>query len=178
MGRRNVLVDGSSGSGKTAVCHELRRRGYQAFNGDRELAYRGDPRTGTPVDEPGIADEAERAAWVSAHLCWKVEQVRVLAADRRESSSFFCGGSRNTSRFLHLFDAVFVLDVDLATLHRRLDERPADEWAGRGRTVERELIVRLHETGADLPPGTRIDANRPLVQVVDELLRRCGVDPA
>jgi adenylate kinase family enzyme len=177
VGQRNVLVDGSSGSGKTAVCHELRRRGYQALNGDRDLAYRGDPRTGTPVDEPGTADEVERAAWVSGHLCWKVEQVRALADDRRESLTFFCGGSRNTASLLHLFDAVFVLDVDLATLHRRLDERPADEWAGRGRTAERELVVRLHQTQEDLPPGVRIDAAQPLARVVDELLRRCGEDP-
>jgi hypothetical protein len=30
----------------------------------------------------------------------------------------------------------------------------------------------------DQPPGVRIDATRPMVQVVDELLRRCGVDLA
>jgi adenylate kinase family enzyme len=178
VGQRNVLVDGSSGSGKTAVCHELRRRGYEAFNGDRELGYLGDPRTVTPVDEPAVADEAHRAAWVSEHPCWRGEQVQALAADQREPVSFFCGGSRNTSSFLQLSDAVLLLDVDLDTLHRRLDGRPADEWAGRGRTAERELVVRLHESGADLPPGVRIDATRPMVQVVDELLRRCGVDLA
>jgi hypothetical protein len=131
-----------------------------------------------PVDEPAAVDDAQRAAWISEHLCWRVEQVQALAADQREPVSFFCGGSRNTSQFLHLFDVVLLLDVDLGTLHRRLDERPADEWAGRGRTAERELVVRLHETGADLPPGVRIDATRPLGEVVDDLLRRCGVDLA
>jgi len=28
MGRRNYLIDGVSGAGKTAVCTELQRRGY------------------------------------------------------------------------------------------------------------------------------------------------------
>lgn len=49
MGVRNYLVEGVSGTGKTSVCHELSRRGYQAINGDRELAYRGDPATGQPT---------------------------------------------------------------------------------------------------------------------------------
>jgi predicted ATPase len=95
VGKHNVLVDGSSGSGKTAVCQELRRRGHDALNGDRELAYLGDPRTGTPVSEPAaFADDAHRAAWISAHLCWRVERVQALVADQREPVTFFCGGSR------------------------------------------------------------------------------------
>ena len=28
MGKRNYLIEGVSGTGKTSVCHELRRRGY------------------------------------------------------------------------------------------------------------------------------------------------------
>jgi hypothetical protein len=49
MGKRNYLIERVSGTGKTAVCHELRRRGYHAINGDRELAYRGDPTTGEKI---------------------------------------------------------------------------------------------------------------------------------
>ncbi|WP_281965747.1 hypothetical protein [Serinicoccus marinus] len=52
MGRVNLLVEGVSGTGKTSVCRELRRRGIQAFNGDTELAYQGDPATGAPVSGP------------------------------------------------------------------------------------------------------------------------------
>jgi hypothetical protein len=46
MGMRNYLIEGVSGTGKTSVCNELQRRGYHAINGDRELAYQGDPETG------------------------------------------------------------------------------------------------------------------------------------
>ena len=35
MGKRNYLIEGVSGTGKTSVCQELRRRGYVAINGDR-----------------------------------------------------------------------------------------------------------------------------------------------
>ena len=37
MGRRNYLIEGLSGTGKTSVCDELQRRGYHAIHGDREL---------------------------------------------------------------------------------------------------------------------------------------------
>ena len=133
MGRRNYLIEGLSRSGKTSVCDELQRRGHHAIHGDRELAYQGDPETGEPTEGSG-----------HEHHIWNVDRVKALVADRNEAVTFFCGGSRNFSKFIDLFDGVFVLEVDLATLHRRLDERPDDEWGG-GTPTERELIVRWHQ---------------------------------
>jgi len=43
VGVKNYLIEGVSGTGKTTVCAELKRRGYDAVNGDNELAYQGDP---------------------------------------------------------------------------------------------------------------------------------------
>jgi len=162
VGRRNYLVEGLSGTGKTSVADELARRGYQVIHGDRELAYQGDPETGAPTT-------------VGAHEnhLWDVDKVRALAADHGEAATFFCGGSRNFPRFLDLFDKVFVLRVDLATLHRRLDARPDEEWGG-GVPTDRALIVRFHQTGADVPQDAEvIDATAPIEAVVDEILRRC-----
>ena len=160
MGVKNFLVEGVSGTGKTSVCNELRRRGYQAINGDNELAYQGDPETGDPTN--GHTHE---------HHLWRVDKVRALVADQDEPVTFFCGGSRNFSTFIDLFDGVFVLQVDRDTLVRRLDERPVDEWGGR--RDERELAMRLHQTGEDVPSdGTPIDATAPLARVVDEIVRQ------
>jgi gluconate kinase len=165
MGVRNYLVEGLSGTGKTSVCDELQRRGYQAIHGDRELAYRGDPETGEPRD--GFAHE---------HHIWRVDKVRALVASQDEPVTFFCGGSRNFSTFIDLFDGVFVLDVDLDTLNRRLDRRPDDEWGG-GIPMEREHIARLHQTKEDIPRnGIVIDATAPLAQVVDAILRHVEAD--
>ena len=157
---RNYLIEGVSGTGKTSVCNELQRRGYQAINGDRELAYQGDPDTGKPTD--GLTHE---------HHIWHVDKVKALVANKDEVVTFFCGGSRNFSKFLDLFDGVFVLEVDLDTLNRRLDERPEDEWGGK--PTERELIARLHQTKEDIPKnGIVIDATAPLARVVDEIVRQ------
>jgi len=159
---RNYLVEGVSGTGKTSVCQELRRRGYHAVNGDTDLAYQGEPETGESTD---VASH-----W---HHIWSVDRVRALAADQNERFTFFCGGSRNFAKFLDLFDGVFVLEIDLDTLNRRLDQRPADEFGAQ--QSERDLIVRLHRTKEDTPTnGILIDATAPLAEVVDEIVRRAN----
>jgi hypothetical protein len=162
MAFRNYLVEGVSGTGKTSVCGELRRRGYHAINGDTDLAYQGDPQTGAAVD--GVGHET--------HI-WDVAKVEALVADPSIAIAFFCGGSRNFPRFIHLFDQVFVLDVDLDTLNRRLATRPEGHWGGRAE--ERALIARLHATKEDVPKdGVVIDATAPIATVVDEILSHCG----
>jgi adenylate kinase family enzyme len=170
MGRRNYLIEGVSGAGKTAVCTELQRRGYQAIHGDRELVYRGDPETGLPMAPEAGTPSAE---WMSRHQIWDVAKVQACAANKQEAVTFFCGGSRNFAKFIDLFDAVFVLEVDLDTMNRRIAERVAlDPTDFGGKPEERQLAVRLHQTKQDIPKNAIIiDATAPLARVVDEILR-------
>ena len=158
MGRKNFLVEGASATGKTSVCTELARRGHHVVHGDRELAYQGDPATGAPTQTSS-----------HEHQLWDVAKVRVLVADEGAPVTFFCGGSRNFPAFVDLFDAVFVLEVDSATLRRRLEQRPGGEWGAR--PEERELVVGLHRSGEGVPDGITIDATMPLARVVDEILQ-------
>ena len=162
MGLKNYLIDGVSCAGKTTVCDELQNRGYHVIHGDRELAYFGDLKTGEPVDDSA----GENRAWI-----WDVEKVRALAADQNHAATFFCGGSRNSDRFIDLFDEVFVLDIDLETLNRRLAARPKTEWGGTAE--EGESFARYqHETKESLPKNAIIiDATALLSSVVDTILR-------
>ena len=48
MAKRNYLVEGLSGTGKSSVYEELVRRGYTAITTDRAWAYSADPGTGLP----------------------------------------------------------------------------------------------------------------------------------
>ena len=166
MGIRNYLIDGGSGTGKTTVCDELRRRGYQAIHGDMELRA-----------EPESA-EGRRAGGRHLPPRWDLAKVKALLADQDETVTFLCGGCRNSSQFIDLLDGVFVLEVDdLATVMRRIDERirvdPGD-WGGR--QEERDVITRLHHTKDGLAEGCAIDATPPLQCVVEEILRRVHSD--
>ena len=166
MGIKNYLIDGVSCAGKTTVCDELQRRGYHAIHGDRELAYWGDLKTGEPVD--GSAD-AQRT-WM-----WNVAKVRALVADQNHAATFFCGGSRNSDRFIDLLDGVFALEIDLDTLNRRLAARPEDEWGGSA--SEGEAFARLqHATKEGLPTNSIIiDATAPLARIVDTILENASL---
>lgn len=170
MGVKNYLIEGVSGTGKTSVCTELQRRGYHAIHGDRELSYRGDPETGTPTDGPR---HEYSATFIAEHHIWHVDKVRALVAKQDAAVTFFCGGSRNSAKFIDLFDGVFILDVDLDTMNRRIDARVAvdpTDWGGR--QEERELIARLYQTKEGIPKnGILIDATAPLARVVDEIVR-------
>lgn len=163
MGFKNYMIDGGSGTGKTAVCNELQRRGYQAIHGDRELKIKAkiDQASG-PV--PGY----------DLPPLWDVAKVNALIANHDEAITFLCGGCSNTSEFIDRLDGVFVLEVkDIDTVMRRIDERvlvdPTD-WGGK--PEEREIIIRAHQEKKAVQAGWVIDATAPLENVVDDILRR------
>ena len=164
--------DPLAGEARSLLQCRRERRGYQAIHGDRELVYRGDPDTGLPMTpETGTPT----AIWMSEHQIWDVEKVKAYIANQNEAVTFFCGGSRNFAKFIDLFDGVFVLEVDLDTMNRRIDERVAlDPTDFGGKPEERELAVRLRQTKEDIPKnGIIIDATAPLARVVDEILCKC-----
>lgn len=169
MGKKNYLIEGVSGAGKTTVAVELQKRGYHVIDGDLELVYRGDSETGKRVipntDNPS-------AEWYSEHQIWDLEMVSSHVANKDKEVTFFCGGSRNFSKFVHLLDGVFILDVDRDTMINRIHQRVAVDPTDFGGTQEElDLIIHLHETKQDIPKdGNVIDATQTLKNVVDEIL--------
>jgi broad-specificity NMP kinase len=95
MGKRNYLIEGVSGTGKTSVCHELRRRGYHAINGDRELRAHNPPTPDQQTERITALSDADTAEIRRASNHWDIAKVRSAAANQDDQFSFFCGGSRN-----------------------------------------------------------------------------------
>ena len=159
------------------MAEELQRRNYHVIHGDRELKYRGDPKTNEPLSEPVYESDEHKAVWRHEHLLWDLDKVKSVIADHSVSISFFCGGFRNFSSFIDLLNGVFILEVgDIDTLYRRLDERVArDPTDFGGKPEEKKLIARLHATKEGVPKnGIIIDSTAPLEQVVDEILEKCN----
>lgn len=174
MGVANYLIEGVSGTGKTTVAEELQRRGFDVIHGDRQLAYYGDPKSGTPMTAPSFGCEEDAVHWGYMHWIWPVDRVRSLIGDHGRPMTFFCGHSANAWQFINRFDKTFVLAVDPETLQSRLARRPEDEFGGK--LIERALISRLHASGEGLPENAElVDATPPVSEVVDNILSRCNV---
>lgn len=176
MGKKNYLIDGISGTGKTTVANELDKLGYHVVHGDRELKYQGDPKTGKPVVEPRHKTEMQKTIWLQNHLLWDFKKVKSIISDHTKNMSFFCGGSRNSEEFIDLFDGVFVLHVeDINVINQRLDQRTAidpTDWGAK--PEEKELIAKLHATQADIAKSDFIiNATEPVERVVEQILKKC-----
>src|SRR3954468_446804 len=117
MAERNYLVEGLSGTGKSAVYDELGRRGYYAISTDRAWSYHADPESGLP----GAA---------ASHETWMWDERRAVVELESHGSEvlFVCGSSRNRDQFLHSFTKVFNLRIDDDTMRRRLEARTEGDW--------------------------------------------------
>lgn len=163
MAEKNYLIEGVSGSGKSSVCRELAKRGYKTVDGDKELAYQGNPETGEPTKSSSHHN----------HI-WDVDKVTKILDDKFNPAAFFCGGSRNFNKFIDKFDEVFVLDIDNETIKQRLATR-GDNFGGK--KEELELVLNLNNTKEDIPKkAVIVDATKPLNRVVDSILERVGND--
>jgi hypothetical protein len=158
MAKRNYLVEGLSGAGKSSVYEELLRRGYKAINADRAWAHHVDPDTGLP------GGPFSHDTWMWDHP----KAVSELASPEPEVL-FVCGSSRNRDHFLPYFTKVFNLRIDDDTMRRRLEARTADDWPLGHEGVELMLALNRSDDG---PAGAiDVDATQPLDHVVDEVLR-------
>ena len=159
MAKRNYLVEGLSGAGKSSVYEELIRRGFKAISTDRAWAYHPDPDTGLP----GGPIHHDNFMWD--------EQKAVSELESPEPELLFiCGSSRNRDRFLTYFTKIFNLRIDDNTMRRRLQERTDDDWPLGQEGVE--LMLRLNRSDEKPAGAIDVDATQPLNHVVDELLRR------
>ncbi|MCU1691750.1 MAG: hypothetical protein JWM64_841 [Frankiales bacterium] len=142
-----VLITGMSGTGKSSVVAELRRRGYSAFD----------------VDE-GYSTRRRNGVW---H--WDVEAVARLLADRGDELVFLAGCSEEQGAFR--WDQKVVLTVPEDLLLARLATRASNEFGKDAAERERVLSDRREfepvlVASADLV----LDTRQPLTAVVDAVL--------
>jgi gluconate kinase len=158
VAKRNYLVEGLSGAGKSSVYEELTRRGSKAISTDRAWAYHADPETGLPGG-PIRHD----------NFLWDLQKAVSDLESPEPELLFVCGSSRNRDRFLPYFTKIFNLRIDDDTMRRRLQERTEDDWPLGQEGVE--LMLRLNLSDEKPAGAIDVDATQPLNQVVDELLR-------
>lgn len=127
--KKNILITALAGTGKSVVCKELVRRGYEAVDiEDVEglfAMYRKD--TGE------LFDEYDNAVPEHIHMAeWRcdVEKLTRMLVDQKENIAFYCGIASNMHDLLPLFDMVVLLKANAETHHARLMNREGGDDIG------------------------------------------------
>lgn len=100
-----VLITGVSGSGKSSLVHELRRRGLAAYD----------------ADDDGFSEPSRNGAWA-----WRVDLVQQLLDDRREDLVFFAGCSDEQTQYS--FDRTVLLTAPVDVIAERLRTRTTNSY--------------------------------------------------
>jgi dephospho-CoA kinase len=166
-----IYVTGISGSGKTAVCEELARRGFEAHEADNTLNAFYHNETGEKLT--GFIPVALRTPeWRKQHT-WKMSKDKLLELKDNSGDRpvFVCGVAANENDCLDVFDKVFALTIDEATLLHRITTRTNSDF-GKAEG-EMELLVEWQQTAEEdyRKIGAHIiDATKPLPEVANEIL--------
>lgn len=149
MAKRNYLISGLPGTGKTSVCTELLRRGYRAIDADRLFGYQ------------------QKSDWL-----WDEEKIERALRDTSEEV-FICGSASNRDKYMPNFNKVFILYVDDQTLQARLLGRTNNNFGKDPDIIARQLKRNQGVKEYSIKRGRIIiDAARPIGVVVDEILTK------
>jgi dephospho-CoA kinase len=154
----NYLIEGLSGTGKSAVCEELKKRGYKALEADEVFGFYGDPKTRLPTEEKSQLN------WL-----WDKNKVEKELSDKTEVT-FVCGGAMNQDDFSQYFKKTFTLYLDDDTLRERLLTRTNNDFGKHPDDLARQLEWNKGAVEWAKQRGTvLIDASKPITEVVDEI---------
>ena len=172
-----ALITGSSGAGKTSVAAELARRGWRAIDTDIEPGLaRWEGPDGAVVERPKHPSHE----WLAVYRwAWDAARFEDLVAEVGPGWLVLCGNSSNATDFIERIDRIVLLEIDVATMLRRLDKDTRDNDFGAVGDTRDQLIrwlpgyqERLRAIGADV-----IDATGPLDAVVEAVESRLRVEP-
>ena len=131
---KNYLITGIAGTGKSTIGEVLVRKGYRVIEFDgfpsdgvilRKYGTKFDRRTNQPSGYKR-GDGWEELQYVN----WRIDREQLLPDLQGPSGlvQFICGYADNWEEFRNDFDKIFLLEVDPATVAKRLLSRSSGDW--------------------------------------------------
>jgi broad-specificity NMP kinase len=171
-----IYITGMPGTGKSAVCAELKKRGFRAFDTDHDnIAYFYNNTTNEPLIQH-VSSEERTPEWRSRYT-WKAkrEVVEQLRYQDTEGPVFLCGVTSNDAEELwDLFAKVFALVIeDEEELKKRISERSEDGFGKNPHELATLMRWRLTATEDYRKLNAIIvDSSQPINEVTDYILER------
>lgn len=147
-----VLVTGMSGTGKSTVLGELRRRGHRVVD----------------TDYGAWSEDVTAPDGSSVEQLWREERMSALLAEDVAESLFVSGCVSNQGKFYDRFDAVVLLSVPVDVLLERIATRPTNPF-GKDPAERERILEDLHKVEPLLRATATAEINtvRSLHDVVD-----------
>ncbi len=150
---KRILLTGMSGTGKSAVVGALVEQGFKAIDTDY-----------------GWCEEAEDGEWL-----WSEPKLQELLSTEDADALFVAGCASNQVRFYEQFDVIVLLSAPADVMVERIRKRSGNPY---GKSVEQlarvlgdlQSVEPMLRRGA----GAEIGTDRPLDEVVGDIVRLCG----
>lgn len=166
---KKYYITGVSGTGKSTLSEEFKRRGINAVDLDSGFCEWKNIKTGKASDleektKPGFYDEND---W----YC-DLEKFQEFMSNQKDAVFVF-GACANQNNFLSIFDKIFLLKCSPDTFVKRLNVRTNNIYGKLSSEKENELRW-FQEYNEQLIKKSAIivDAEKPLDQVADEIISR------
>ena len=147
---KRVLITGMSGTGKSSVILELRKRGYKAID----------------MDERGWSEHDE-----DGHQHWNEERLQKVFDLESDEILFISGCAENQIKFYPQLTGIILLSAPGEVLVERLSKRTNNPYGKRAEEIE-EIFTYLETVEPQLRRGAtdEIVTIIPLDQVVEKVL--------
>ncbi|MBP9701457.1 MAG: AAA family ATPase [Candidatus Pacebacteria bacterium] len=173
---KKIYITGVSGTGKTTIYEELKKRGFTAISLDEtdDLCCWASKKTKEKVERQVELN----IEFTSTHdwICDIEYLKKLLAKETDKDMVFVLGVASNQKEFLTMFDKVLVLQCKPETFLHRLTHRTNNEF-GKDETVRSAVLGWYQEFESELllRGAISIDTDKPLNEVVEEVLRQAGI---
>ena len=158
---KRILITGMSGTGKSTVISELKKRGHHAIDLDADGWSAWTPCEGDPTGANPGHD------WV-----WNERKLADLLDQHMKGLLFIAGCAPNMGRFTGSFDRIILLSAPIEILLERVAMR-RDNPYGKSPAEAKRIVENLREIEPTLRRVAthEVDAKQPFERVLEEVLR-------
>ncbi|MEI6498528.1 MAG: AAA family ATPase [bacterium] len=166
--KKKIYITGASGTGKSTVGQELKRRGHSVIDIDDEDFCSWYDKNGIKYTENNRPDEN----WLDEH-CWNCDLPKLEKAIENsiDDDVFIIGISSNLDHYS--FDQIFLLTLDADTLIQRLTERTTNDFAKD--PAEQQYVLKIKDQYEKMmleKVAIVLDSSKPVASIVDEILEK------